>query len=284
MDYYESRYDYSGTKEFCFGLMSDIHIDSATFDEKRCFADLDYFAGRDASIFINGDLVDGIFPTDRKRYARSRDGFDNDAQINALVDYTVDKLAPWADFIDYIGFGNHEVSIVKYNNTDIIHLIAKGLNGKRSKTLEPIRRSGYVGFIDLIFSRGDGAVRRFTIYRDHGKGAGSPVTKGSISLNRLYSTYVADMYWLGHTHVSLIDSKSQWSIGVSSKGNIYQKNKIGIITPGYNRNFMEREYADSDYYELDFAEEKFYAPTGIGCGVLDISLEGDTIIPSVSMR
>lgn len=284
MDITRFDYDYSDNKVFTFGLLSDIHIDSPGFDESRFISDMDYLASKDAAVFINGDLVDGIFPTDRKRYSRSANPCNEDAQINSVAEYVANKLMQYADYIDYIGIGNHEATIVKYNNVDIIKMIVDILNSKRSKELEPIRRSGYVGFINLAFSRKKEAVRRFVLWRDHGKGGASPVTKGTILLNRLYTTYDADMYWLGHSHQSLIDPNSQWSIGVTPFGNMYRKNKIGLITPGYSVNFAEREYNESTLYRSNFPEEKFFAPTGLGCGILELDLTGDKIASKVWMR
>jgi len=278
MDVSRFDYEYSDRKDFHFALMSDIHMDSPGFDKARFTADMDNTANKGGKAFFNGDLVDAIFPTDRKRYARSANANAEDAQINGLAQSIAEQLAPYADIIDYIGIGNHEVSIVKFNNLDIIALIVMLLNQKRSKKIPPIKRGGYVGFINLVFSRKGDAVRRYVIYRDHGKGGNSPVTKGTIGLNRLYGTYDADVYWLGHSHQSILDSTSQWSIGVTPQGKLYQKNKVGIITPGYSVNFGEREYNnDSDYYRLNFPEERFYAPTGIGYGQLDINLTGDNL-------
>ena len=277
--------DYTDEKTFYFGLFSDLHLDAKGHDRQQFESDMDYVICKNGRIFVNGDIFDAIMPTDRKRYSRSGDVFESDAQINAKVDYAFTRLKPYADYIDYLGFGNHEVSAVKYNNSDMIAMLARELNRERSSSLKPIARSGYNGFINLSFSRGNGATRRVVIYRDHGKGGNSPVTKGTISLNRLYTTYIADIYWLGHSHVSLVDSKSQWSIGVSSQGNLFRKNKIGIITPGYNRNFDEKNYdKDSDYYELNFAEERFYAPTGIGYGLLEVDLTGDKLNIKASVQ
>jgi len=167
--------------------------------------------------------------------------------------------------------------VIKFNNTDILQLIVHELNYIRNKTLKPIQRGGYVGFINLVFSRSGDAVRRYVIYRDHGKGGFSPVTKGIIALQRLYATYDSDCYWIGHSHTSVIDPKSQWTMGVTSTGKMYQKPKLGIITPGYNRNFEERTFNEDEYYRLNFAEERFSAPTGIGFGELTLDLTGDII-------
>jgi hypothetical protein len=277
-------FDYTKQKRYVIGLMSDIHIDSPGHDKVRFDADMDTLASEGASILFNGDIFDGIFPSDRKRYSRSGDTMAQDAQVNEMVDYAVSRLRPYSDHIYYLGMGNHEVSIVKYNNVDPLAMLQRELNKLRSKQLPPILRGGYTGFVNLHYHRKGEGVKRHLIYRDHGKGGNSPVTKGTIILQRLYTTYDADTVWVGHTHTSIIDNASQWAIGVSTQNKIYKKQKVGIITPGYQRCFEEQDYSDGNFYKLNFPEEKFYSPTGIGYGRLEINLANDCIQAYHSIR
>lgn len=271
MDSARFEFDYSDNKEFYFGLFSDVHLDAKDHNRKAFEHDIESVIAKNGRVFFNGDIFDAIMPTDRKRYARAKDKFDDDAQVNALVEYGYKRLEPYADYIDYLGFGNHEVSIVKYNNTDVLALLAMLLNQKRDKKQPPIKRSGYVGFIELVFRADGGRVRRYVIYRDHGKGGSSPVTHGIINFNRLFTTYQCDMAWLGHSHNSIIDD-TYWSYSVGATGNIHRKQKIGVITAGYNDCFLPHEMKDNDYYTLNFPEEKFSAPTGIGGKMLRIRI------------
>lgn len=284
MNVVKLSFDYTTVRRYVFGLMSDIHLDSPGHDKARFTADMDTLASEGASILFNGDIFDAIMPGDRKRYTRSGDTMTQDAQVNEMVDYATERLKPYADYIAYLGMGNHEVSVVKYNNVDPLAMLQRELNKLRSSKLIPIQRGGHVGFINLHFHRKGEGVKRHLIYRDHGKGGNSPVTKGTIGLNRLYSTYDADTIWLGHSHTSIVDNKSQWAIGVSTQNKIYKKNKVGIITPGYQRCFEEKEYNDDNFYRLDFPEEKFYSPTGIGYGHLEIQLTRNDIVARHEIR
>jgi len=276
--------DYTTQKQFTIGLLSDIHLDAKHHDRQRFEADMDYLLDKQASVLINGDLVDAIMPTDRKRYSRAGDGLTEDAQLNELCQFAVDRLAKYADIIDYIGVGNHEATCVKYNNVDIIQLIVYLMNQLRTKEKPPIQRGGYSGFVEYVFRRKDAATRRFVIYRDHGHGGNSPVTKGMIPLQRLYSTYMADVYWLGHSHQSLIDSASQWTIGVTGSGQVYHKHKMGIVTPGYHLSLKSYDYKPETLYRNNFAEERFFAPTGIGYGLLELDLSKDIIKTKLSIQ
>ena len=267
MDYCEWRYDYSTKNEFYFGLFSDLHIDSVHFAKDKFIADMNESVAHNARILINGDVFDGILPTDRKRYARGQDQFNEDAQINSRIDYAVKLLKPYVDYIDFIGIGNHEASLVKYDNVDMLKLLASELSKYRNLKLPPIKRGSYQGFLRFWFEAKGGAVRQYVIYRDHGKGGASPVTKGIINFNRVHTTFIADTYWLGHTHSSVIDN-STWTIYPDNSGKIIKKQKRSIITAGYNEGFIQRNLGNDDCYRNDFVEEKFLAPTGMGYAML----------------
>lgn len=269
MDYTEHRHDSRGREDFYFALFSDLHADSASFAAREFKADADKALSRGARFLINGDLFDAILPTDHKRYTRANDGFDEDAQINARIDRVYRLLLPYVNSIDFIGIGNHESSIVKYSGADLVAFLVRDLNQARDKSLPPIQRGGYQGFLRLKFSEGKQHTREFVIYREHGKGGAAPVTKGTINIQRLHTTYQADCYWLGHTHTDIID-KTAWSIYPDRAGRIVRKRKLSIITAGYQGCFNQRNLTDGVYYQSSYPEEKFLAPTGMGMATLHI--------------
>jgi len=271
MDYTEYRYDYTNVQDFYFGLFSDLHIDSPRFAKEQFVADANKAVERGARIFINGDIFDAILPTDRKRYTRGNDGFDEDAQINQRVEFAAKILLPYVNHIDFIGIGNHEASIVKYDHVDMVKLLVSELAKQRYAGLPPIQRGSYQGFLRLWFKQGDGAVRQYVIYRDHGKGGASPVTKGTIPLNRIHTTFLADLYWLGHSHTDITD-KTAWTIYPDNAGKIIRKRKRSVITAGYQEGFIQRNLGPDDYYRTDFVEEKFLVPTGLGSAMLHITV------------
>lgn len=271
MDYTEYVWDYSINNDFYFGLMSDLHLDSKHFAKDQFIHDANECKEKGARILINGDVFDAIIPTDRKRYTRGGDGFNEDAQINARIDYAVSILKPYVDLIDFIGIGNHEASIVKYDGCDLVKMLVHELSLYRSKDLPPIQRGGYQGFLRFWFKDKGSAVRQFVIYREHGKGGASPVTKGTIIIQRLHTTFIADLFWLGHSHTSIIDS-TPWTIYPDNAGHIIKKRKRSVITAGYNEGFIQRNLGEDDCYRSDFVEENFLAPTGIGYAMLHITV------------
>lgn len=282
MDYTEYRYDYTGANDFYFGLFSDLHVDSPRFAKDQFINDANKAIEKGARLFFNGDIFDAILPTDRKRYTRANDDFNEDAQINKRVEYVAKILLPYVNNIDFIGIGNHEASIIKYDHVDMVKLLVSELAKKRDPKLPPIQRGSYQGFLRLWFQHKGGAVRQYVIYRDHGKGGASPVTKGTIPLNRIHTTFLADLYWLGHSHTDIID-KTAWTIYPDNSGKIIKKRKRSVITAGYNEGFIQRDLGPDDCYRSDFVEEKFLVPTGLGSALLHITVpksHGITMVES----
>lgn len=271
MDYTEYSFDYSEKREFYFALMSDLHIDSPSFAKSLFVSDMERYKSIGARVLINGDVFDGILPTDRKRYTRGNDEIDEDAQINARIDYAIKILSPYVDIIDFIGIGNHEASIVKYDHCDLVKMLVRELSLIRDKSLPPIQRGSYQGFLRIWFRDNGQAVRQYVIYRDHGKGGSSPVTKGIINIQRLHTTYLADLYWLGHSHTSITDA-TPWTIYPDSSGKIIKKRKRSVITAGYQDCFTQRNLNSDTLYRNSFPEEKFLAPTGLGSALLRLTV------------
>jgi len=113
--------------------------------------------------------------------------------------------------------------------------------------------------------------RSYIVYREHGKGGAAPVTKGTINIQRLHTTFVADLYWLGHSHTDIVD-KTPWTIYPDRNGNIIRKQKRSVITAGYQGCFEQRDLKkDNDYYRASFPEEKFLIPSGQGSALLHIA-------------
>jgi hypothetical protein len=270
MDYTSYSADYSECNDFYYALFSDLHLDSPTFAKSEFIADANKYQAMGARFFINGDVFDSILPTDRKRYTRANDNFNEDAQINARLDFAVSILKPYVDSIDFIGIGNHEASITKYDHVDLIKMLVSELARYRDPKLPSIKRGSYQGFLRLWFRAGSGATRQYVIYRDHGKGGNSPVTKSTISINRLNTVFIAQLYWLGHSHTDL--TSKGWNIYPDNSGKIIQERTREVVTAGYQKGFDQRDLTDDVLYRNSFPEEKFLVPTGIGSALLHINV------------
>ena len=67
------RYDYTGGATFNFYLASDTHFAHKLFDEDMFRREFNKAVESDATIDINGDVVDLIMPKDIRRYSASGD-------------------------------------------------------------------------------------------------------------------------------------------------------------------------------------------------------------------
>jgi len=273
MDYTEYNFTYDPAhRDFWFALFSDLHADARGFARALFLRDADAAHARGARFLFNGDIFDAILPTDRKRYSRADDTCSEDAQVNARVDMVYELLTPYVNDIDFIGLGNHEVSAVKYNSVDLIKLLVDRLNAVRDSGLAPIQRGGYQGFLRFWFRAANGShTHQFVLYREHGKGGASPVTHGVINFSRIFTTFLADCYWLGHVHASVVDTTG-WTIAPDRAGTIRKTRKLAVITAGYNEGFVQRNLPRGCAYQSSFPEEKFLVPTGLGSALLHITV------------
>lgn len=241
------------------GLFSDIHFDSPDCDKTTLKQHLDYCLADNRYIMINGDFFDAILLKDLKR-AVPHNVEHRDDQLNVKLDEAAHFLYPYHENILFMGRGNHEESVMKYNGLDLIQMLAVMLNmGKKHK----IDVGNYANF--LRFSWLDGRkkmVAHYDIFAHHGAGGSAPVTKGMIDFSRLAKGVNADLIWTGHKHNSIVDY-SDPIMYISQNGKVLLKNRQLIQTPSYQK-------GRTIDYNVNFAE-RFYSHTALsGFGELTI--------------
>jgi len=268
MDVYQNRFDVKIGDEKHFGFFSDLHCDSKLFDEKRFKYDMEEALSYDSRIYIGGDLADLIMPTDTKRYSKERDDIARDAGLNEVTNRCYELLLPYVNSIDWIGFGNHEDSTLKYNNYDLTLGVITLLNQKRDPALRSIHHGGYKSYIRWKFSRNLNAhTTTLDILHFHGKGSSSPVTKGMIDINRLKTAYIADVYWIGHKHTGIGDIDEMTYLNQGA--HIADKQVLAFYTAGYQGNFLEEDYSEG--YKRNF-EDRQLGGTTKGFVVLKVKI------------
>lgn len=284
------KFDYSKSKKFLIGLFSDTHIDEGNFNKSLFNDHIESVCNNNGRIFFNGDMGNFITKNDRKRYVHSRDKTKRDSQILEQIDYIVTILKPYVDYIFYMGIGNHEVSVIKYNTVNPLFMIAKDLNVFRNKNLPRIHLGDYQGFINCFFHYGDKrAISRYIIYRHHGLGGLSPVTKGMIDFSRINLGFDADCYWIGHKHNQFVD-ESNHRFSTNAVGTVEKKKITNIITAGYEighkikvntESFGEYDIKKDDY-DLSYVEENFYTPYGNGFVKLELEVTNHKVLSSAT--
>lgn len=230
-------------KEHEFFLISDPHWDNPKCDRELLKKHLDEAVKRDATILINGDLfcvMQGRYDG-RRIKGEVRPEHNTPAYLDSIIDTAVDWFEPYAHHIGMIGYGNHETSILKNCETNILQRFVDLMNHKyKSK----IQLGGYGGFISIPVSRyKDGKnASCFNIHYYHGTGGGGVVTKGVIQNNRM-ATFIrgVDMIWQGHVHEYYhhVDMVSRLDISGACGYMIRQEKLHHLRTPCYKEEYQD---------------------------------------------
>lgn len=242
------------------GLFSDIHFDSPDCDKESLKAHFDYCLKDGRYILIGGDLFDAILLKDHKR-AVNHLVTQPDNQLNVKLEETAHFLDPYKNQILFIGRGNHEESVLKYNGLDLLQMLTTLLNaGNKHK----VQYGNYANFIRLGWVTSSGKqVLKYDIFQHHGAGGSAPVTKGMIDFSRLAKGVNADLIWIGHKHQAITDY-SDPIMFVDNNGEVILKNRQLIQTPSY-------QTGRTIDYNINFAE-RFYSHTSLsGFGEVNLT-------------
>lgn len=244
-------------------IMSDLHLGSPNSDHELIVKQLDRALAVGARVLINGDIFDMIMPSDRKRFDNSvlhPDLWGKKDLAKAVVDMGYDILGPYARAIDVIGLGNHEESYIKHSHGDPITALIAKLDASH-RTNHRIRHGSFWGYINTRFELwGTQAKPRHRLLYYHGTGGDSPVTKGTIDINRRGRNWQFDAMTFGHKHNSLI---SLDQIIDCEDGKMTERTQLTLQTASYYRNYKEITDAD-DPLVYSYAASKGHPPKPLG--------------------
>jgi hypothetical protein len=172
-----------------------VHFDSVSCDRKLLKKHLDEVVERNAKVLIFGDFFDIMGGKFDKRSSKGdlRPEYNTSNYIDNVVDDAINFLTPYKEYIMFISPGNHELSILRYHETDVTKRLAKALDAEVGT---------YGGWIRMRYSfKGEGNRGSYKIAYNHGYGGGGPVTKDVIQTNRK-AVYLpdADIVISSHTH------------------------------------------------------------------------------------
>jgi hypothetical protein len=180
-------------------LLADLHIDNPHSDLPLIKRTLEEARKTNARIYLFGDTfcaMQGKYdPRGSKADVRPEHQVNN--YLDAIVEWTADILGPYADLIDIIGYGNHETSVLKRQESDLVQRLVAVLNDRNKSNIET---GTYAGYVVWRFMSGP-KTNTHILHYDHGSGGGGPVTRGVIGTNRR-AVYVADAHTVatGHIH------------------------------------------------------------------------------------
>jgi len=244
-------------------LLSDIHWDNPKCKRDLLKKHLDQAKEIGADIHFNGDTFDLM--GSRRDFRGSKGGlrpeFKVDHYFDEIANQAIEWFSPYAENIKVVGYGNHETSIIKHNEIDLIQRFVGGLNMVNNTH---IQTGGYGGWIVYNFNR-CGSVLSYRIKYMHGIGGGV-VTKGVIGHSRM-STYIqgADMIWQGHVHE---DYEMNYRIEhMNSKSEVHYKDVLMVRTSTYKDEYKK----DNNYGAAGWAIEKGFSPRFLGGRWLEIT-------------
>jgi len=188
--------------EVRIAMLSDLHWDNPHCDRDMLKRHLEYCLAENIPVMINGDmfcLMQGR-GDNRRNKSDIRPEHNNARYLDSIVETAVEWFLPYAHIIKLIGYGNHETSIIKFQETDILQRFVDLLNYKAGSN---IHTGGYGGWLVVRQSSNKNNTTSFStkIKYFHGSGGGGIVTKGAINLTRALETYENfDVFSMGHIH------------------------------------------------------------------------------------
>lgn len=222
--------------EFWCLLSSDRHWDNPSSNLELQRKHLEEARQHDAPVIDNGDFFCVMGGKYDKRASKSllRPEHQKDNYLDAVVNTAVDWFAPHAEQFAVIGEGNHETSIRKRHETDLIQRLVGGLN---AKTKSDIQACGYGSWVRFQFIDGN-SQQTVKLKRYHGHGGGGPVTKGVIQTNRRAAFLGnADIVFTGHVHEEWTLSTVQEEL--THAGNVRHRKQLHVCSATYKDEYKD---------------------------------------------
>jgi hypothetical protein len=245
-------------------LASDIHYDSILCDVKLFEKHLKLAEQQGSPVIIAGDLFDAMQGRDDPR--RSIEELKAEYKVASYYDAIVLDVSKFLQKfkVPYyiIALGNHETSVLRKINTDLVERLCYDLRLHG----QPAEAMGYWGYIRFMFNyKHGGAAISKTLYFHHGKSTSAPVTKGVIQTNR-QSVYIhdADFVLNGHNHSAYLMPVQVEKLNQKTM-QPYTQSVWFIRTPGY------KQSPGDSMQTWGYGAEKHRTPTPRGCMFLDMT-------------
>lgn len=264
------QFDGKGKPAFTSKLMllSDLHIDSPKCDRDRLTHDLKEAKRENIPVFLIGDTFDCMGGKWDKRKSQKgiRPEHKTDYYFDAVVDTTIEFFEPYRDVLALVTKGNHETSISKVQETDLIQRLVGGLRRSGSKVMA----GPYSGFITASQIQTQSKRTNKIIYFHHGFGGGGEGSRGMPHHMQTARQAHFDVSISGHIHRRNMDENI-----------IACVNRQGRVV--YNQQLLLR----SSTYKNDlegWCEEKGMGPRPLGGWVLELHYQYEGTFSNTRMR
>lgn len=265
--------------------LTDVHLGHLACDERLLKATVDEIAADEFAYWgAGGDMIDAIPRIGDKRHRESSLALwlhgKNDI-INAQIDRLTDILKPIAHKCLYSVTGNHEDSLLQYQNFDAYQRITKKLAEDGGKSISDLAL-GWEGFVSLTFRRGIpeafGGSWKMAIYVHHGSGGGRKAGGHALRLEELLLTYDADLVLTGHRHIQQVVAKQ--TVGPNGRS-VKIRQRIGVFCPSLLKSYLPED--DDGWPRDNYAQAKQLPPTEVGVARVEIKPDVRHIVVPVGM-
>lgn len=218
-----------------FLLTSDAHWDNPKCDRRLLKKHLDQAKDRGALVLTFGDWFCAMQGRYDPRRARNdiRPEHDVPAYLDALVETAVEWLEPYAQNLAMFTPGNHESSILKNCEVDLLKRLTTRLRDKGA----PVLLGNYSGYLQFKITKHKTQRSSVNAFWHHGAGGGGPVTKGTIQANRR-ATVAADasIVLSGHVHEAWLVEYVRHRINTNATE--YLETQTHVCLGGYKEEYQ----------------------------------------------
>jgi predicted phosphodiesterase len=260
-----------------FLMISDIHWDNPKCKRDTLKNHLDHAVKNGIKIVINGDflcLMQGKWdPRRNKKDIRPEHNVHN--YLDIVIEDAVDWWSPYAEHILWIGYGNHETGIIKYQETDILRRFVDLLNFQKGTNIQV---GGYGGWLVVRQFMNTTSTLTTRIKYYHGSGGGGVVTKGALNLTRALEIYENfDVFAMGHIHENSARNDVRDTLSYNSKEGyrVIHKQIHSMLTGTYKEEYGEGTHG--------WHVERGAPPKPLGGRILQIEMKynGNKILKSI---
>ena len=221
-----------------FLLTSDRHWDNPKSNWELQKKHLDEALERGAAVIDCGDWFCAMGGKADPRSAKPdiRPEHQVGDYFDSLVTTAADFFEPYSHILAVIGTGNHEASVLKRQETDLIQRLVSVLNDRTGST---IHSGGYSGFLRFILTErksGRTLGKSLVCHYSHGSGGGGGTTRG-IGMSARKSQYLPDAQLVisGHIHES-------WKLDLvryrlSTQNNTFLDEQTHLLLPTYKQEY-----------------------------------------------
>jgi len=176
---------------------------------------MDEAVQRGASIMIFGDLLDVMGAKFDPRSGKSdiRPEYNSSNYFVDVVNDVVKFFGPYSKSIVFISKGNHEDSVKRRHEFDLLEIMAYKLRMEYGWEGLIGGYEGWLMFDGCIRNEDNSTKKSYgstVAYYTHGAGGNAPVTRGVIQTNRRQVNIQADIFISGHIH-------TQWALPIPQR-------------------------------------------------------------------